>query len=76
MLDGYDEFRTYIIVGTLKDTTNFGRLVVLHRMTLEASRVVSRLSCNNNNTTVSSNFLVPYLRESYTLLLSPVKQLQ
>ena len=48
ILDGYDEFNTYIIVGSLRPTIHFGRLEVRrHVMTSEYSRVVSRISHNN-----------------------------
>ena len=48
ILDGYDEFNTYAVVGSLMDTTNLGRLdVQRHVTTLEDSREVSRLSSNN-----------------------------
>ena len=74
LLDDYDDFNNYVIVGSLRATTNFGGLdVPPHVMTLEASRVVSRLSHNNNNTAVLSNIFVPYLRESYEQLLSQIK---
>ena len=74
ILDGYDYFNTYAILVSLGATTNFGRLDVRrHVMTLKASRVVSRLSHNNNNTPVFSILFVPYLRESYEQLLSRVE---
>ena len=48
ILDGYDDFNTYVAVGSLRATTNSGRSDVRrHVMTLGASRVVSRLSQNN-----------------------------
>ena len=53
ILDGYDDFRTYVIVGYMRDTTNFGDLDVLHHIILVSSRVISRISYNNTNTTVS-----------------------
>ena len=28
ILDGYEKFSTYVVVGSLRDTTNFGRLDV------------------------------------------------
>ena len=47
ILDGYENFNTYVFIGSLRDTTNCGRLnVQRHVITLEASRVVSRLSQN------------------------------
>ena len=60
--DGYDDFRTYIVVGLLRSTTNFVHLGIWRRITLEVSRVVSRISHNNKNTTVSSTLFIPYLR--------------
>ena len=62
ILDGYDYFNTYIVVGILRATINFRRSDVRrHVMALEAIRVVSRISCNNNNTAVLSTLCVPYL---------------
>ena len=38
ILDDYDDFNTYVVVGSLRAATNFGRLDVWrHVMTLEAS---------------------------------------
>ena len=48
ILDGYENFNTYVVVGSLRDTNDFGSLNVRRYVTtLEASRVVSRLSHNN-----------------------------
>ena len=48
ILDGYDGFNTYVFLGSLRATTNFGPLDVQHYvMNLEYSRVVSRLYHNN-----------------------------
>ena len=77
ILDGYDKFNTYVIVGSLRATTNFRRSDVRHHvMTSEASRLVSRLYHNNKNRTASSTLFVPYLRESYRQLLSQIEQLK
>ena len=66
ILDDYNEFNIYIIVRSLSDTTNFGRLDVQHYvMKLGASRVVSMLSCQNINTIVLSTLFILYLCESY-----------
>ena len=55
ILDGYDNFISYVVIGSLKATANFGRLDVRRcMMTSEASRVVSSISHNNKNTTVLS----------------------
>ena len=60
-----------------RTNTNFERSDVQHHvMTLEASRVVIRISHNNKNTTVLSTLIVPYLRELYEQLFSQIKQLQ
>ena len=65
ILDGYDDFNNYVVVVSLRATNNFGRLDVRrHVMTLEASRVVCRLSHNSKNTTVLSDLFVTYLHES------------
>ena len=64
ILDGYDNFNTYVLVGSLRDTTKFGRSDrQRHVMTLEASRVVISISKNNKNTTVLSTLFVMYLCE-------------
>ena len=76
ILDGYDDFRTYVIVGSLKCATYFGRLDAWRCITSEASRVVCRIYNNNNNTPISSTFFVPYLRKSYEKVLSLIEQLQ
>ena len=48
ILNGYDDFNTYFVVGSLRARTNFGCLDIWrHVVTLEASKVVSRLSHNN-----------------------------
>ena len=53
ILDGYGNFNTYVIIGSSRATNNFGHSYVQrHVLTLEASRVVSRLSQNNKNTEV------------------------
>ena len=53
ILDVYENFNTYVVVGLLRDTTNFVRLDVRrHVMNLEASRLVSRLFHNNIYTAV------------------------
>ena len=55
-LDGYDDFNTYVVIGSLRATKNFGRLdIQRHVMILEASRVVSRLSHNNKEYDSSIN---------------------
>ena len=65
ILDGYDYFSTYVIVVSLKATTNLVRLDVQRRMmTSEASRLVSRISHSNKDTTLLSILFVPYLCES------------
>ena len=62
IFDRYDDFNTYVAVGSLRTITNFGCSDVwTHLMTSEASRVVNSLSQNNNNTTVLSTLFVPYL---------------
>ena len=69
-LDGYDDFNTYVVVGSLTATNNFGRLdVQRYAITLEARRVVIRLFHNNNNTTVLSTLFIPYLCESYEKII-------
>ena len=56
ILDGYDDFNTYVVIGSLRATKNFGRLdIQRHVMILEASRVVSRLSHNNKEYDSSIN---------------------
>ena len=75
ILDGYDNYNTYVIVVSLRNTTNFVHLYVRRRISLEASRVVSRISHNNNNTTVLSILFLPYIRESYEQLFPQIKQL-
>ena len=48
ILDGYDDFNTYVVMGSLRATTIFLRLDLRrHVMTLEASILVSKLSHNN-----------------------------
>ena len=77
MLDGYDDFNTYTVVGSLGATTNLERSGILcYLMTLEASIVVSRLYHNNKNTTLLSTLFVPYLHESYKQVLYQIEQLQ
>ena len=64
IFNGYDYFNTYVSVGSLRDTTDYGRSgVQRHVITSEASRVVSIISHNNKNTTVLSTLFNPYLRE-------------
>ena len=71
ILDDYDDFNNYVVVGSFRDTTNFGSLDVRrHMMTFEASREVSSFSHNNNNTTILLNLFVQYLQKSYKKLLS------
>ena len=53
ILDGYNDFRNYVVVGSLKATTNFGRSNVHHIFLSEASKVVSRIHYNDKNTTLS-----------------------
>ena len=73
ILDENDDFNTYVVVGSLRAATNFERLEVRrHVMTLEASRVVSRIYHNNENTAVLS-LLFPYIRESHDQLLSRIE---
>ena len=57
ILDGYNKFSTYVVVGSLRDTTYFGHLDVQYCMTLEASKSLSRISHNNNNTAVSPTII-------------------
>ena len=73
ILDGYDDFNTYVVIVSLRDTNNFVHSdVQRHVMTLEASRVVSRIYHNNENTAVLS-LLFPYIRESHDQLLSRIE---
>ena len=67
ILDDNDDFNTYVVVGSLRAATNFERLEVRrHVMTLEASRVVSRIyHNNNNNNTVLSTLFAMYLCELF-----------
>ena len=39
ILDDYDDFRTYVIVVSLKTNTNIRHLDVQHRMVLKANKV-------------------------------------
>ena len=66
ILDGYYNFNTYVVLGSLSTTTNFGRTYVqYHVMTSEASRVVSIIYHNNKEydsiinplCTISTNIL-------------------
>ena len=76
-LDGYDNFSNYLVVGSLRDTNNFGRLDVWRcMMILKAIRVVSRLSHNNNNKRVLSTLFVPYICKIQEQLFSKIEQLQ
>ena len=54
ILDGYNDFSTEVVVESLRATDYFVHLDVQHCMTLEASKLLSRISHNNKNTTVSS----------------------
>ena len=65
IMDGYNIFRTYIVIVSLSDTANLGQLYIGLCMILGAILVVTLLSQNNKNTTVLSTFLVPYIRKSY-----------
>ena len=48
ILDGYDDFNTYVVVELLRATTNFGCLDVRrHVMTSESSIAVSMIYRNN-----------------------------
>ena len=48
ILDGYDNSNTYIVLGSLGITANFGRLdIYLHAMILEDIKVVRRIYHNN-----------------------------
>ena len=52
ILDDYDDLNTCVIVGSSRANNNFGHSGVQHHtMSFEASRAVSILSHNNNNTT-------------------------
>ena len=74
VLDGYDNFNTYVVVGSLRATTNIGRLdLQCHVMNLYASKLLSRIYHNNNNKTVLQNLFVPYLCKSYKQLLSQIE---
>ena len=74
ILNGYDNFNTSVVIELLMSPTNFGgSYVQFHVMTLKASRVVSRIFLNNNNTTVLPTLFVTYIRESYKLLLSQIE---
>ena len=65
VLDIYDNFNTYIVVVSLRVTTNFVHLCVCsYVMTSVDSIKVSMLSQNNNNTTLLLTLFVPYLRKS------------
>ena len=67
VLDVYYNFNIYIVVVSLRVTTNFVSLCVCrYVMTSEASIKVSRISHNNNNnnTTVLSTLFLPYLHKS------------
>ena len=77
ILDGYGKFNNYAVIGSSRDTNNSGRSDGCHHvMTSEASILVSRLSHNNNNTTVLSTPFVPYLSESHGQLLKQINRLQ
>ena len=52
IMDGYNTFITYFIVGYLRATTNAVYLDVRNCMTTEASKVLIRISQNNKNTTL------------------------
>ena len=66
ILHGFNDFRTYIVLGSLKDPTIF---LCTSLMIFLPSRVLSRLFYNNNNTTVSSTSLVLYIRKSYRAVI-------
>ena len=71
ILDGYDDFNSYVVILSFRDTTNFERLdIQRYGMSSKASKIVSRTSHNNKNTTVLSTLFLPYLHESYKQLLS------
>ena len=62
----YDEFSTYVVIGSLRSATNFKYPYVQRRViTCEASRVLSRIYFNNNKTTVLSTLFIPYVCGSY-----------
>ena len=62
ILDGYDDFNTYVVPRSLRETIDFGHSDVQHHlMTSEVRRVVRGVSWNNKNTTVLSTLFVPYL---------------
>ena len=69
ILDDYDDFRTYSIIGSLRATDIFGCSDICRCMILVDSRVIIVLSHNNNNTRALSIFLVPYLHESYRTVI-------
>ena len=48
ILNGYEDFNIYVVVGSLRATNNSGRLDEQHHvMTLEYGRVVSSIFHNN-----------------------------
>ena len=74
-LNGYDDFNTYVVVRSLRDTIDVEHSdVQRHLMTSEVSRVVRGIYCYNKNTTVLSTLFVPYLNELYIQLLSRIKK--
>ena len=69
LLGGYDDFNTYAAVGTFRATTSFRYSDVQRRViTSEASRVVSRLSCNNK----SYNTIINPMCTIFTLILQTI----
>ena len=77
ILDGYDNFNTYVVIGCFRATTDFGCPgIQCHVMTLEDSIVVSKISHNNKSITVLSTLFVLHLSKPYEQLLSRIKKLQ
>ena len=68
--------RSYVVVGSLRDATNFGYLDVHRSMASYYIKVVISISQNNNITTVSSTLFIPYLRKSYKTLLLQIEKPQ
>ena len=62
ILNGYDDFNTYVMVLSLRCANNFRHLDIQHHVvTLEASIVVSRIYHNDNTNTILSTLFVLYL---------------
>ena len=77
ILDSYDDFNNYVVIGSSRATMNFGCSDVQHHvMTSKYSIVISRIYHNNKNTIVLSTLFVSYLSEFYEQLSSRIKQLQ